>query len=106
MMAIFLEMTLTRKAVVCFMLLLAVLALFDSNKGWVGAVVITWTAYLIVKLSKPKSSTYHQEPTVSDSDDWYRRQQEEDDAYSIHNAEEERVNKENRTNQEALDRLL
>ena len=99
----FKKMTLTRKIVVCFILLLAGSALLEGK--WIGTFITIWISYLAVKLSEPQSTEYHQEPADSD-DDWYRHQQEEDDAYSMRQAEEERVNEENRMNQEALDRLL
>ena len=102
----FKKMTLTRKVVVFFLLIFAMSALFDNE--WIGAIIITWIAWLTVKLSTPHSAIYHQEPVASDSDDdSYWHQQEEDDAFStLKAAAEDRINEENRMNQEALDRLL
>lgn len=99
----FVKISLTRKIVVCILIVLAIAVLFDGG-SWIGAIITISIAYILIKPIEPQSVEY--KPAGESEDEYYYRCQQDDADVCSNLKEEERISQENMMNQEALDRLL
>jgi hypothetical protein len=98
------KMTILRKVVVVFLVFACLSAL--SSGAWVGAIVTAYLAYVLLNFVAPTEIAQAPHAGVHlNDDDEYNQQMQELENYAAQKAEQDRLDQENRINQEMLDRL-
>lgn len=101
----FIKLTLVSKFFVCFFIFAAYAAILSA--AWIGMFISLGIAFLILQFAgRYNAHQFNSNTDLQDDEQHHIQQQQLDDDHMARVAEEERLEQENTSNQEGLDRLL